>query len=81
MQLTYGYEVKENDGMLMPAHRTAEIMRLLILPGAAVINHLPFRALPPLSPTVFSYSYIQSNAFLRGFLGSSMNQWQANVRN
>ena len=47
MQLTYGYEVKENDGMLMPAHRTAEIMRLLILPGAAVINHLPFRAFPP----------------------------------
>ena len=82
MQLTYGYDLKENDGILMPARRTGEIMKLLILPGAAVINHLPFREVPPLSPTFFLTAiHIQSNASLRGFLGSSMNQWQANVRN
>jgi hypothetical protein len=51
MHLTYGYILKENDDALMPAKRCNEIMRLFILPGAAVVNHLPFRAVP-LSPSV-----------------------------
>jgi hypothetical protein len=49
MHLTYGYDLKENDDILMLTRRAGEIMKLLILPGAAVVNHLPFRAVP-LSP-------------------------------
>ena len=50
MHLTYGYDLKENDDILMPARRVNEIMGNLLLPGAALVNHLPFRAMP-LFPT------------------------------
>jgi hypothetical protein len=46
MHLTYGYDLKENDDILMPAMRTGEIMKHFVLPGAALVNHLPFRAVP-----------------------------------
>ncbi|KAI0288685.1 cytochrome P450 [Russula brevipes] len=42
MSLTYGYELRENDDILDPPHKTGEIMSQLALPGAALINHLPF---------------------------------------
>ena len=50
MHLTYGYDLKENDGILMPARRAGAIMGQVLLPGAALVNHLPFRAIP-LFPT------------------------------
>ena len=43
MYLTYGYDLKENDDILTPARRTGEIMWQFALPGAALVNHLPFR--------------------------------------
>ena len=43
MYLTYGYDLKENDDILTPARRTGEIMSQFALPGAALVNHLPFR--------------------------------------
>jgi hypothetical protein len=44
MYLTYGYDLKENDDlMILPARRTGEIMSKFVLPGAALVNHLPFR--------------------------------------
>jgi hypothetical protein len=42
MSLTYGYELRENDDILDPAHKTGEMMSRLALPGAALVNHLPF---------------------------------------
>ena len=45
MHLTYGYDLKENDDILMPARRVSEIMSQLLVPGAASVNHLPFRAI------------------------------------
>ena len=50
MHLTYGYDLKENDDILMPARRVDKLMGHLLLPGAALVNHLPFRAIP-LFPT------------------------------
>ena len=46
MHLTYGYDLKENDDILVPARRISEIMSKLVLPGAALINHFPFRKVP-----------------------------------
>ena len=47
MYLTYGYDLKENDDlMILPARRTGEIMSKLVLPGAALVNYLPFREVP-----------------------------------
>lgn len=43
MSLTYGYELKENDDILEPVHKTGEIMSQVVMPGAALVNHLPFR--------------------------------------
>jgi hypothetical protein len=51
MHLTYGYDLKENDEIVISARRTGEIMGQYAVPGAALVNHLPFRAIP-LSPTV-----------------------------
>lgn len=42
MSITYGYDLKENDDIIVPAHKTGEIMSQLVLPGAALVNHLPF---------------------------------------
>ncbi|KAH9013292.1 cytochrome P450 [Lactarius deliciosus] len=51
MRLTYGYDLKENDDMLVPPKRVVEIMTQFVLPGAALANHLPFlRRLPSWVP-------------------------------
>jgi len=42
MSLAYGYELQENDDMLVPPHMTGEIISRVLLPGAALVNHLPF---------------------------------------
>jgi hypothetical protein len=43
MSLTYGYDLKENDDILGPVRTTGDIMIKVVLPGAALVNHLPFR--------------------------------------
>ena len=45
MSLTYGYDLKENDDIVVLARRTSEIMSQFVLPGAALVNHFPFRTL------------------------------------
>jgi hypothetical protein len=42
MSVTYGYDLKENDDIIVPARKSGEIMSRLVLPGAALVNHLPF---------------------------------------
>ncbi|KAI0279677.1 cytochrome P450 [Russula brevipes] len=42
MSLAYGYELQENDDILVPVQKTSEIMSQVVLPGAALVNHLPF---------------------------------------
>ncbi|KAI0291061.1 cytochrome P450 [Multifurca ochricompacta] len=42
MSLTYGYDLKENDKIMIPVRVTGEIMSRLAVPGAALVNHLPF---------------------------------------
>ncbi|KAH9163803.1 cytochrome P450 [Lactarius sanguifluus] len=51
MHLTYGYDLKENDDISVPPKRVVEIMTQFTLPGAALVNHLPFlRRLPSWVP-------------------------------
>ena len=45
MSLTYGYDLQENDDIVVPARKTGDIMSQLTLPGAALVNHFPFRTL------------------------------------
>ncbi|KAH9006150.1 cytochrome P450 [Lactarius hatsudake] len=60
MRLTYGYDLKDNDDMLVPPRRVVDIMKQFILPGAALVNHLPFlRHLPSWVPW-FKYEPLAS---------------------
>lgn len=49
MSLMYGYDLKENDDILVPVRNTGDIMAQVVLPGAALVNHLPFRTEQSLS--------------------------------
>lgn len=75
MALTYGYDLKDNDDMIAAPVQATGIMSQLILPGAAMVNHLPFCAF-------FSYfipimlaphDYLQCGTFLHGSHGSATN--------
>src|SRR6266404_3776844 len=83
MHLTYGYGLKENDDILIQARRTGEIMSQVMLPGAALVNHIPMRAVP-LSFSAFirvSHDYGQYGASLHGSPCSSMSHWPVNAGN
>jgi hypothetical protein len=42
MSLTYGYDLKDGDKILEAPTGAAETLSPLLLPGGALINHLPF---------------------------------------
>jgi hypothetical protein len=45
MSLTYGYDVKTNDDEMLEAPvEVNKILAQIVLPGAVLMNHLPFRA-------------------------------------
>ena len=44
MSLAYGYDLKNGDKILEAPVRTGKILSARMLPGAALVNHLPFRA-------------------------------------
>lgn len=55
MSVTYGYDLKDGDKILEAPEWAVEILSPLALPGAALINHLPFlRHIPSWVP-YFSY--------------------------
>ena len=43
MSLVYGYELKENDKIVEAPVELSNILGRLVLPGAALVNYLPFR--------------------------------------
>ncbi len=46
MSLTYGYDLTDGDKMLEAPHQTTRLMAPLVLPGAALVNHVPICAVP-----------------------------------
>jgi hypothetical protein len=45
MSLTYGYDLKDGDKMLEAPAQASKILSPLVVPGGALVNHLPFRKL------------------------------------
>ncbi len=43
MSLVYGYDLKENDKVIVAPVQLGHILARLVLPGAALVNYLPFR--------------------------------------
>jgi hypothetical protein len=78
MSLTYGYELKENDDILIPVRKTGDIMAQVVMPGAALVNHLPFRTEQSLSLSVkrvSDHNFSQCDTHHRGSRCSSMSRW------
>ena len=49
MSLTFGYDLKDGDKILEAPVQTGELMSPLVLPGATLVNHVPFCATTRLS--------------------------------
>jgi hypothetical protein len=77
MSLTYGYDVKDEDKILEAPIQAAKLVSPLILPGAAMINHLPFCSISNFLPVkqVVPNGYFQCGTFLHGSHTSAMNHW------
>ena len=78
MSLTYGYDLKDGDKILEAPVQTAKLMSQLMLPGATLVNHLPFCAITRIIPTILpvSHSYFQCGTFLHGSRTSATNHWR-----
>jgi hypothetical protein len=59
MALTYGYDLKDGDKILEAPVQAAALMSPLMLPGATLVNHLPFCAIICFIPAILpaSHSY------------------------
>ena len=68
MSLTYGYDLKDGDKILEAPVQASDIMAPLVLPGGALVNHLPFCAVPNLIRVmlVVAHNYFQCGTFLHG---------------
>jgi hypothetical protein len=76
MSLTYGYDLKEGDKILEAPNQISGILSPLLLPGAALVNHLPFCALYFTPRYASSASQLfQCGTFLHGSRSSATNHW------
>ena len=75
MSVTYGYDLKDGDKILEATTQTSELLSPLLLPGATLVNHLPFRATVHFIPAILpaSHSYFQCGIFLHGSHTSATN--------
>jgi hypothetical protein len=83
MSLTYGYDLKDGDKILEAPVQITELLSPLMLPGAILVNHLPFCAITHNIPTILpaSHSYFQCGTFLHGSHTSATNHWHEQVGN
>ena len=76
MSVTYGYDLKDGDKILEAPVQTGELLSPLLLPGATLVNHIPFcaitRSIPGMLPA--SHSYFQCGTFLHGSHTSATNR-------
>jgi hypothetical protein len=68
MSLTYGYDLNDGDDFVTAPILATEIMSRVMLPGAALVNHVPFCAvLYFITALPVSHSYFQCGTFIPGF--------------
>jgi hypothetical protein len=78
MSLTYGYDLKDDDKILEAPVQVTKILSPLFLPGAALVNHLPFCAVFNSIPAtlVAPHSYLQCGTSLHGSHSLATNHWR-----
>jgi hypothetical protein len=69
MSVTYGYDLKDGDKILGPPEWGAEVLSPLLLPGAALVNHLPFCTVSDFVPAILVVSHNRFSA-AHSFMGS-----------
>jgi hypothetical protein len=68
MSLTYGYDLKDGDELMAAPIQSTEIVSRIILPGAVLVNQLPFcTVIYFITVMLVSHSYSQCGTFIHGF--------------
>ncbi len=68
MSLTYGYDVNDGDELMAAPIEATEMTARVVLPGAVLVNHLPFCTVPYfITAMLVSHSYSQCGTFIHGF--------------
>ncbi len=62
MSVTYGYDLKHGDKILEAPEWAVEILSSLTLPGAALVNHLPFCTVSDFVPGILVVSHNRFSA-------------------
>ena len=83
MSLAYGYDLKGNDDRMIAAPvQATELLSQLILPGAVLVNHLPFCAdTRAVIAVIQPYLCLQRGISLRGFHGLTMSHLRKKAEN
>jgi hypothetical protein len=78
MSLTYGYDLNDGDKILEAPVQASKLMAPLVLPGATLVNHLPFCAVSGfiLAISVVPHSLFQCDTFLHASHTSVTNHWR-----
>lgn len=72
MSLTYGYDLNDGDELLAAPIQSTELMSRVILPGAVLVNHLPFcTVLYFITSLLVPHDYSQCGTFIHGFRSST----------
>ena len=60
MSLTYGYDLKDNNDQIIVAPvQVAELVSRLVMPGALLVNYLPFCATTqPIASVLWPHLYL-----------------------
>ena len=75
MLLTYGYDLRDGDKMLEAPAEASKILSPLVVPGGALVNHLPFRKLSDFpAMLVVPHRYFQCGTYLHGYHTSATNR-------
>jgi hypothetical protein len=76
MSLTYGYDLNGGDELMAAPIESTEMLSRVILPGAVLVNHLPFcTVLCFITAVLVSHSYSQCGTFIHGFRFSATSHW------
>jgi hypothetical protein len=82
MSLTYGYDLMDNtDQMITAPVQATELVSKLILPGAVLVNHVPFCTDSRSITVLWPHQCLQCGTSLRGCHGSTMNHWRREAEN
>jgi hypothetical protein len=67
MSLTYGYDLKDGDDFMTAPIQASELVSRVVLPGAVLVNHLPFCAFLLYHSHAGVSQFFQCDTFIHGF--------------